>query len=75
MLPAEQVPTLFSSNFMRCMVNNLGKEQTLLHPSASKCLSNVRAGVPLTPPPCAALTRSATPRSCWTTSPQMLARG
>jgi DNA polymerase phi len=42
-LPADQVPTLFSANFMRCMVNNLGKEQTLLHPIASKCLTNVSA--------------------------------
>ncbi len=40
-LPARSVPALFSHNFMRCMVNNLTKEDTLLHASAARCLSNV----------------------------------
>lgn len=41
-LPANEVPSLFSTNFMRCLVNNVGKEHTMLHSVASKCLSDVR---------------------------------
>ena len=40
---ASDVPALFSPNFMRCMVNNLTKTDTLLHGSALQCLSNVRS--------------------------------
>ena len=39
------VAVLFSPNFMRCLVNSLTNQETLLHSSASLCLSNVRAAL------------------------------
>jgi DNA polymerase phi len=41
-LHADDVPVLFSQQFMRCMVNSLTNKDTMLHTSASVCLSNVR---------------------------------
>ena len=45
-LHGRDVAVLFSPNFMRCLVNSLTNQDTLLHSSASLCLSNVRAAVP-----------------------------
>ena len=45
-LHGRDVAVLFSPNFMRCLVNSLTNQDTLLHSSASLCLSNVRAELP-----------------------------
>ena len=42
LLHGHDVAALFSQNFMRCLVNSLTNEDTLLHASASLCLTNVR---------------------------------
>ena len=44
LLHGHDVAALFSQNFMRCLVNSLTNEDTLLHASASLCLTNVRVG-------------------------------
>ena len=56
-LTSETVSALFSHNFMRCLVNSLNKDDTLLHAAASRCLSNVR---PLAPPLSSPTTHSCT---------------
>ena len=48
-LRGHNVAVLFSPNFMRCLVNSLTNQDTLLHSSASLCLSNVREGTSLAP--------------------------
>jgi DNA polymerase phi len=45
-LHPDDVPVLFSQQFMRCMVNSLTNTDTILHASASFCLSNVRLHKP-----------------------------
>lgn len=39
----DALPALFSNTFMRCLVNNLSKEDNLLHSTARHCLQKARA--------------------------------
>lgn len=61
-LHGHDVAALFSPNFMRCLVNSLTNEDTLLHASASLCLTNVRDAARFLP--CNLLTDAR--RRCWT---------
>jgi DNA polymerase phi len=62
-LHGHDVAALFSPNFMRCLVNSLTNEDTLLHASASLCLTNVRDAALLL----ALNALTYTHHRCWTT--------